>query len=177
MAQREHEHRTRGCDAPNVLGFSCAAKRRLLEAIVLPTGLRELLKIEVSSVVQDGEHGDLVIVAAVRDLILSDQKLANLGAPELRHHAAPIGELSKRSRLPHDIVKPAKRSTGSVRRDVVQGLCEHGVGLPGPDDPHLPSRALMRVSTSSCAMVFPAASSSSLVRTARTSATSSSKPS
>ena len=59
------------------------------------TGLRELLRIEVSSIVQDGEHGDLVIVASVRDPILSDQKLTNLGAPELRHHAAPIGELSK----------------------------------------------------------------------------------
>ena len=87
-------HGSRMCPA-NVVGFSCAANRRLLEAIVLLTGLRELLKSVVSSIVQDGEHGDLVIVAPVRNPILSDQKLTDLGAPELRHHAAPIRELSK----------------------------------------------------------------------------------
>ena len=162
---------------PRAAPFICAAKRRLPEASVLLIGLREALRIEVWSIVQDREHGDLVIVASVRDPILSDQKLTDLGAPKLRRYAAPIGELSKRSRRPYDIVKPAKRGTGSVRRNVVQGLREHGVGLAGPNDPHLPSRALMRASTSSCAMVFPAASSSSPVRTARTSATSSSKAS
>ena len=59
---------------PRAAPFICAAKRRLPEASVLLIGLREALRIEVWSIVQDREHGDLVIVASVRDPILSDQE-------------------------------------------------------------------------------------------------------
>jgi hypothetical protein len=55
-----------------------------------------------ATAVQDLEHGDLVIVATVRDPIWIDQRFADLGALELRHHTAPIGELGERSRLQHD---------------------------------------------------------------------------
>jgi len=93
--------------------------RSLLAALTLPAVAHDVGQIEGATGMDDREHGDLVIVAPVRDAIRIDKKLANLGALEFRHHAATVGELRERSRLLHDIVNPPKRGSGSLRRDVV----------------------------------------------------------